>query len=243
MKSEVAITVKNLTIKYKNLKSYSIKRNLLSFNKSKNDFINAVDNVSFEVKKGEIVGVIGSNGSGKSTLLRSISGVFSPDEGTINLHGNSVSLSSIGVGFRSDLSGRENILLSGMLLGFSEEELLEKEDQIIEFADIGNYIDRPVKTYSSGMYSKLAFSITSNLETDILLIDEVLSVGDQKFRKKSRAKMLELIRCENKTVLFVSHNMHTISSLCDRIIWLNKGKVKMIGNTDEVIKKYEEFMD
>ncbi len=241
MKSDVSITVKNLTIKYKNLKSYSIKRNLLSFNKSKSDFINAVDDVSFEVKRGEIVGVIGSNGSGKSTLLRAISGVFSPDEGTIDLHGNSVSLSSIGVGFKGDLSGRENILISGMLLGFTEEELMEKQDQIIEFADIGNYIDKPVKTYSSGMYSKLAFSITSNLETDILLIDEVLSVGDQKFRKKSRAKMLELIRCENKTVLFVSHNLQTISNLCNRIIWLNKGKIKMIGNTDEVIKKYEEF--
>ncbi len=242
MKEEVSITVKNLTIKYRNLKPYSIKKSLLSFKRAKKDFINAVDNVSFEVNKGEIIGVIGENGSGKSTLLKSISGVFAPDEGSIDLHGNTVSLSSIGVGFKSELTGRENILLSGMLLGFSEEELMSKQDKIIEFANIGSYIDKPVRTYSSGMYSKLAFSITSNLETDILLIDEVLSVGDQKFRKKSKNKMLELINSEHRTVLIVSHDMRTISDLCARVIWFHKGKIKMIGDTQEVMKEYLEFM-
>ncbi len=243
MKEEVSITVKNLTIKYRNLKPYSIKKSLLSLKRAQKDYVNAVDNVSFEVEKGEIIGIIGENGSGKSTLLKSISGVFAPDSGIIDLHGNTVSLSSIGVGFKTELTGRENILLSGMLLGFSEEELLGKEDKIIEFAGIGSYIDKPVRTYSSGMYSKLAFSITSNLETDILLIDEVLSVGDQKFRRKSKNKMLELINSEHRTVLIVSHDTRTITDLCNRVIWMRKGKIVRMGETAEVMQEYLEYMN
>ena len=186
--------------------------------------------------------VVGPNGSGKSTLLRAIAGIFSPDEGTIDLHGNTISLLSIGVGFQNALSGRENIYLSGMLLGFSREFIDEKLEEIIEFSELGDFIDRPVKSYSSGMYSKLAFSITAILETDIMLIDEVLSVGDAKFKKKSYAKMKELISNEDRTVLIVSHSSETIKNLCNNVLWIHDGEMKMYGTTAEVLPKYDEFM-
>ena len=175
-------------------------------------------------------------------MLRAIAGIFSPDKGTIDLHGRSISLLSIGVGFNKKLTGRENIYLSGMLLGFSEEEIAKKEKEIIDFADIGDFIKKPVKTYSSGMYSKLAFAITAILETDIMLIDEVLSVGDVKFKEKSYNKMKELISDDTRTVIIVSHSLGTIKELCDEVLWLNDGVVKMIGKPEDVIPKYEEFM-
>ena len=175
-------------------------------------------------------------------MLRSIAGIFSPDKGTINLHGNTVSLLSIGVGFNRKLSGYENIYLSGMLLGFSEEQIKEKEKEIIDFADIGEFIYKPVKTYSSGMYSKLAFAITAILETDIMLIDEVLSVGDAKFKEKSYNKMKELISAEKRTVIIVSHNMNTIKELCDEVLWINEGNMIEQGSPEVVIPKYNEYM-
>ena len=175
-------------------------------------------------------------------MLRAIAGIFSPDKGSIDLHGRSISLLSIGVGFNKKLTGKENIYLSGMLLGFSEEEIAKKEKEIIKFADIGDFINKPVKTYSSGMYSKLAFAITAILETDITLIDEVLSVGDAKFKEKSYNKMKELISDEKRTVIIVSHSLGTIKELCDEVLWLNSGEVMMKGPAEEVIPKYEEFM-
>ena len=181
----IAIEVKDLCINYKNIKAYSIKKSLLRLKKVQVEEFHAVKNVSFTVPEGEILGIIGKNGSGKSTMLRAIAGIFSPDSGSIDLKGHTVSLLAIGVGFQKEITGRENILLSGMLLGFSEEEIRAKMDDIISFADLGRFIDMPVRTYSSGMYSKLAFSITAILETEVMLIDEVLSVGDQKFKKKS----------------------------------------------------------
>lgn len=202
----------------------------------------AVRGVSFSLPKGEILGIVGKNGSGKSTMLKAIAGIFSPDSGIIDLHGNSVSLLSIGVGFQKKLTGRENILLSGMLLGFSEEQVREKMDEIIEFANLGKFIDMPVKTYSSGMHSKLAFSITAILEADIILIDEVLSVGDARFKKKSYNKMKELISNKDRTVLIVSHSTQTLKELCTSILWLHDGEMKMIGETDEVLTAYDEFM-
>ena len=239
---ENAIEVRNLKISYKNLKSYSIKKSLLHFKHSKADVFEAVKSISFDVEKGEILGIIGKNGSGKSTLLKALAGIFSPDEGTIDLKGHSVSLLSIGVGFQKELTGRENILLSGMLLGFSEEEIREKMKNIIEFAELGKFIDMPVKTYSSGMYSKLAFSITAVLETDIMLIDEVLSVGDAKFKKKSYKKMQELIMDENRTVVIVSHSTETLEKLCTSLLWLHEGEIKMQGDTKTVLDAYNEFM-
>ncbi|MBQ9011368.1 MAG: ABC transporter ATP-binding protein [Bacilli bacterium] len=236
-----ALNVKNISINYKDITKFSIKRSLFKRRKSKT--FKALDDVSFSVKKGEILGIVGQNGSGKSTLLKAIAGVFSPDEGFIDLKDNSVSLLSIGVGFNKKLTGLENIYLSGMLLGFSEKEIKEKEKEIIEFADIGDFIYKPVKTYSSGMYSKLAFAITSTLETDIILIDEVLSVGDINFKKKSYNKMKELISDKNRTVIIISHNLNSIKELCDRVLWLHSGKVKKIGSPEEVVKEYTEFMN
>lgn len=237
-----AIEVTDLKVRYRSLNKISIKKSLLSLRKSKTEIFEAVSGITFKVKTGEIIGVTGKNGSGKSTLLRAVAGIFAPDEGNIDLHGNTVSLLSIGVGFQKRLTGRENIFLSGMLLGFSEEEINHNMKDIIEFAELGDFIDRPVKTYSSGMYSKLAFSITAILETDIILIDEVLSVGDAKFKKKSFKKMQELIKNENRTVIIVSHSLDTLKSLCTEILWLHDGKIKMQGEPMEVLEAYNEFM-
>ena len=239
---ENAIEINDLCISYRGLKSYSIKKSLLHFRRNKVDEFQAIRHVSFNVRKGNILGIVGKNGSGKSTMLNAIAGIFAPDSGTIDLKGNSVSLLSIGVGFQRELTGRENIILSGMLLGFSEKAVRERMEEIIEFSELGKFIDAPVRTYSSGMYSKLAFSITAILETDIMLIDEVLSVGDARFKKKSYNKMKQLISDENRTVVMVSHDTKTLDGLCDEILWLHVGEIKMYGNTKEVLEKYEEFM-
>ena len=237
----IAVTVDNLHITYRGLKKTSIRASWKNFG-GKVELFHALKGVSFEIEEGKILGIIGKNGAGKSTMLRAIAGIFSPDKGKIDLHGRSISLLSIGVGFNRKLTGRENIYLSGMLLGFSEEEIAAKEKEIIDFADIGDFIRKPVKTYSSGMYSKLAFAITAILETDIMLIDEVLSVGDAKFKEKSYNKMKELISDDTRTVIIVSHSLGTIKELCDEVLWLNDGEVMMKGDASEVIPKYEEFM-
>ena len=242
MKPGNAIEVKDLKITYKCVKSLSMRKSLFHLRKSKLEVYEALRGISFEVKKGEIMGIVGKNGSGKSTLFRAIAGIFSADSGSIELESDSVSLLSIGVGFQKKLSGRENIILSGMLLGFSEQEVRDKMDEIIEFANLGKFIDMPVKTYSSGMYSKLAFSITAVLETDIMLIDEVLSVGDAKFKKKSYKKMQELIMDENRTVVIVSHSTETLEKLCTSLLWLHEGEIKMQGDTKTVLDAYNEFM-
>lgn len=239
---DIAIEVNDLWIGYKNIQAYSIKKSLLRLKKAHVEEFQAVRGVSFVVPKGEILGIIGKNGSGKSTMLKALGGIFSPDKGTIDLKGHSVSLLSIGVGFQKEVTGRENILLSGMLLGFSEEEIRAKMPEIIEFAELGKFIDMPVKTYSSGMHSKLAFSITAVLETEIMLIDEVLSVGDQKFKQKSYAKMKELISNRDRTVVIVSHNIGTLTALCDRVMWMHDGEIKQIGETKQVLDDYQEFM-
>lgn len=243
MERENAIDVKDLHISYKCLKSFSIKRSLLQLKKTDTEVFEAVKGVSFSVKKGEILGIVGKNGSGKSTMLKAIAGIFSPDEGSIDLHGNSVSLLSIGVGFQKKLTGRENILLSGLLLGFSEEQVRAKMDEIINFVGLGKFIDMPVKTYSSGMYSKLAFSITAILETDIMLIDEVLSVGDQKFKKKSYEKMKSLISNKDRTVIIVSHSLDTLEELCDTVMWMHDGQIRRIGEPKPVLEEYVDFME
>ena len=238
-----AISVKDLHITYKSLKAVSSKRAIFSFGKNKVEVFEAVRGVTFDIEEGQVVGLIGRNGSGKSTLLRAIAGIFSADKGEIDLHGKSVSLLSIGVGFKTNLSGRENIFLSGLLMGFKKSEIEEKLDAIIEFSELGDFIDKPVKTYSSGMYSKLAFSITAIMETDIMLVDEVLSVGDEKFKKKSYDKIKELISDKTRTVVIVSHSSETLRALCDHIIWINKGEVMMQGKTNDVIAAYKEFLN
>lgn len=241
--SEKAISVTDVKIRYRCFKKVSLLKTILAPHKyKKTELFEAVKGVTFDVPKGQILGIVGKNGSGKSTLLRAIAGIFSPDEGTIDLHDHSVSLLSIGVGFQNKLSGRENIYLSGMLLGFGKDQIDEKLEEIIEFSELGDFIDRPVKTYSSGMYSKLAFSITAILETEIMLIDEVLSVGDAKFKKKSYEKMKSLITNKDRTVVIVSHSSDTLKKLCDTILWLHDGEIKMQGSCEDVLPLYEEFM-
>lgn len=243
MEEKHAIEVKDLVISYQNLQKTSIKKNLLHFKRQRADRFVAVKGISFYVREGEILGIIGKNGSGKSTTLNALAGIFSPDSGTIDLHDHSISLLSIGVGFQREMTGRENIVLSGMLLGFSEEQVREKEAEIIEFAELGDFIDKPVRTYSSGMYSKLAFSITAILETDIMLIDEVLSVGDQKFKKKSYAKMKSLISNKDRTVIIVSHSLETLEELCDTVMWMHDGLIRRIGEPKPVLEEYVDFME
>lgn len=238
---EYSISVNDVSLSYCTRKRTSIK-NILSGKSASDSKYQALKGVSFSVEKSKILGIIGKNGSGKSTLLRAIGGVFRPDEGDIDLHGNKVSLLSIGVGFNDLLTGRENVILSGMLTGFSKEEVLQRMDKIIEFAEIGEFIDRPVNTYSSGMYSKLAFSLATELNTDILLIDEVLSVGDEHFAKKSFYRMKELIEDKSHTVVIVSHNLKTLEELCDEILWLHEGKIKMVGEPQTVLSEYRKYM-
>ena len=240
-KEEMAITVKNLHVYYRDMNRFSLKKGGLKA-RGTGKIFKAVKGVSFEVPKGQILGICGKNGSGKSTLLRAISGIFSPDSGSINLHGNSISLLSIGVGFQKQLTGYENIFLSGMLLGYSKEQIEAKIDDIIEFSELGDFIYRPVRSYSSGMHSKLAFSITAILETDIMLIDEVLSVGDIHFKEKSYNKMKELISNDDRTVVIVSHNSNTIKELCNKVIWLHEGLIKDQGDPNIIMDKYEAFM-
>ena len=240
-KEEMAITVKDLHMYYRDMNRFSLKKGGLKARGSGKIF-KAIKGVSFEVPKGQILGICGKNGSGKSTMLRAISGIFSADSGSINLHGNSISLLSIGVGFQKQLTGYENIFLSGMLLGYSKEQIEEKVNDIIEFSELGDFVYRPVRSYSSGMYSKLAFSITAILETDIMLIDEVLSVGDIHFKEKSYNKMKELISNDERTVVIVSHNSNTIKELCDKVIWLHDGLIKDQGDPEVIMDKYEEFM-
>lgn len=241
--NSIAVDVKGLSIDYRPLKNLPTIKNIFHEKVDREKIIHAVKNVSFEVERGEILGIIGRNGSGKSTMLRAMAGIFQPDEGTIDLKGNSISLMSIGVGFNEEVSGRKNIILSGMLLGFSEQDMLDRTPEIIEFAEIGDFIDMPVRTYSSGMHSKLAFAITANLDTDIMLVDEVLSVGDERFKKKSLEKMKSLITDDNRTVIMVSHDMNTMTELCDRILWLNDGELREIGEPVTTIQHYRDFMN
>lgn len=240
---EPAITLNDVSISYSTVQKSSIKQMLRGKKRSKREPFEAVRHASFEIPKGQIVGITGKNGSGKSTLLRAVAGIFSANEGTIDLHGNSVSLLAIGVGFQKALTGRENILLSGMLLGFSEQEIRAQMPRIIKFSELGDFIDKPVRTYSSGMYSKLAFSITAMLETDIMLIDEVLSVGDRHFKKKSYRRMKKMIEDRSHTVMIVSHSDATLRNLCDTVIWMDDGDLRMIGDADEVLDAYEEYME
>lgn len=237
-----AIEIRDVCINYRILNNISIQKSFLG-KKKHDEIFEAVRHISFEVEEGGILGIIGKNGSGKSTLLRSIAGVFSPNAGSIDLKGHTVSLMALGVGFKDNLSGRENIVLSGMLLGFSEKEIGARIQDIIDFAEIGDFIDRPVRTYSSGMHSKLAFAITAMLETDIILVDEVLSVGDERFKKKSLTKMKELINDKNRTVIIVSHSIPTLKGLCHKVLWMHDGEMKEIGEPGVVLTHYKEFMD
>ena len=193
--------------------------------------------INLEIKKGETVALIGVNGSGKSTLLKLMTQIIFPNKGTIETHGKLTSLLELGAGFHPDFSGRENIYFNSSIFGLTRKEIDARLDQIIEFSELQDFIDNPVRTYSSGMYMRLAFSVAINVDADILLIDEILSVGDQHFQEKCFNKMRELKK-EGKTMVFVTHSMDSVKNLCDRAVWLSNGVVRMDGNTDEVVDEY-----
>lgn len=201
----------------------------------------ALNNINFEIEKGEVVGFVGLNGAGKSTLLKVVSGVQKPTVGKISVKGKVSPLLELGAGFDNDLTGKENIYLNGLILGYNKDFIKGKVDEIIDFAEIRDFVDTPIKNYSSGMKARLGFSIATVSIPEILIVDEVLSVGDGRFRKKSEEKMIELIKSD-ATVLFVSHSLAQIRRLCTKVIWLEKGQVKMIGNTKEVCDAYEAYL-
>ncbi|WIF96086.1 ABC transporter ATP-binding protein [Caminicella sporogenes] len=244
----IAIKAEKVNLKYRFIRNVNIKHEIIRsfFKKNRKDRevkeVWALKNLSFEIESGQTVGVIGSNGSGKTTLLKVIAGVFKPDSGELKLNSDSVSLLTLGAGFQNELSGYENIYISGLLLGLTREEIDNKIENIIEFSELGDSINNPLKTYSSGMKSRLAFSISSQIEPDILLIDEVLGVGDQAFKEKSYKRMQELILDRNRTVVLVSHSKSTIKNLCDKVLWIEKGEYMGYGETEEILKEYDKYM-
>lgn len=197
----------------------------------------ALSNVTFDVKRGEVVGIIGRNGSGKSTLLKVISGVLKPTKGSVLCKGTIAPMLELGSGFDADLTGKENIFLNGAILGYSKQYLLSKYDEILEFSELGDFINVPIRNYSSGMMMRLAFSTATVVKPDVLIVDEILSVGDENFQKKSQARMKEMMS-GGTTVLLVSHSLPQIREMCDRVIWLEGGQVKMMGTADEVCEHY-----
>jgi len=197
----------------------------------------ALQDVSLEVPHGATVGVIGSNGSGKSTLLKCLTGIYTPERGSITIDGNVAALLELGAGFHAELSGRENIYLNGSILGMSKKEIDTKFDSIVEFAGLEQFIDTPVKNFSSGMVVRLGFSIATHVEPEVLLIDEILAVGDQAFQRKSTEK-IEQFRREGRTILVVSHSLGLVQQLCNTVVWLEKGRVKMVGDANDVIASY-----
>lgn len=236
------IQVENVSVKY--LMSYdrvkSIKEYLVQMIKGKLQYEEfwALNNVSFEVKKGEVVGIVGHNGAGKSTMLKVISGILKPTEGSVSVHGNIVPMLELGSGFDHDLTGRENVFLNGAILGYSEQYLKEKYDEIVEFSELGKFIDIPIRNYSSGMLMRLAFSIATVVNPEVLIVDEILAVGDAAFQEKSKARMKELMS-GGTTVLFVSHSLDQIREMCNKVVWLEHGCVKMIGETQAVCDAYQ----
>ncbi|WP_291815769.1 ABC transporter ATP-binding protein [Leptotrichia sp.] len=232
----VSVVFKRTTEKMTSLKEYFI--NSLKKKIKKEKFV-ALEDINITIKKGEIVGLLGLNGAGKSTLLKVISGIIKPTSGEVKLNGKMAPLIELGAGFDPELTGRENIFLNGSLLGFSKKELKDKIEDIIDFSELKEFIDIPLKNYSSGMYARLGFSIATIYEPEILIIDEVLSVGDFHFQEKSLNKIMEMIE-KGTTVLFVSHDIEQVEKLCKKAIWLEKGKVKVIGDAKKICKEYSK---
>jgi len=200
----------------------------------------ALENISFTVNKGEVVGIIGANGAGKSTLLKIISGIMTPTKGNVEVKGTISPMLELGAGFDPDLSARENIFLNGAVLGYSKSFLQSKYDEIVEFSELADFIENPIRNFSSGMIMRLAFAIATVVDPDVLIIDEILSVGDAHFQKKSERRMKSMIT-GGTTVLLVSHSLEQIRSLCQRTVWLNKGRLQMAGRVEDVCGAYEEF--
>ena len=237
------IEVKDVTMRFRmnndrimSLKEFAVRalRGKLEYSE-----FTALSHVSFSIRKGETLGLIGHNGAGKSTMLKVISGILKPTEGRVMVTGNIVPMLELGSGFDFELTGRENIFLNGAILGYSEEFLEEKYEEIVEFSELGQFIEMPIRNYSSGMLARLAFSVAAMVQPEILIVDEILSVGDADFQRKSRERMLELMG-GGTTVLFVSHNIEQIREMCSRAIWLEHGEVRMDGDSGEVCDAYEQ---
>lgn len=241
--SDSPITLSNVALDYPRVrKGVGFLREIITgrFNKqpSKKKWFRALDGINLDVNKGEVVGIIGPNGSGKSTLLRVIAGIYAPDEGSIEVEGRITLLAGVGTGFNQNLTGRENISLTASIFGFNKKDILEMEEDIIEFSGIREFIDDPIRTYSAGMRARLGFAIISNLDPDILLLDEVMSVGDHEFRKKSRARIEELVNGK-ATVVIVSHSKSILKSLCDKVYFIQEGKITSSGDLEEAFELYE----
>ena len=242
MEKDIAIKVSHV---YKIFKLYydkanTLKEKILFFsrkNKSKDSILHVLNDINLTIKKGESVALIGTNGSGKSTLLKLMTKIIYPNKGKITTNGKLTSLLELGAGFHDDFTGRENIYFNASIFGLTKKEIDEKVDEIIEFSELQEFIDNPVRTYSSGMYMRLAFSVAINVQADILLIDEILAVGDQHFQEKCFNKLKEL-KESGKTIVIVTHSMNQVKQFCDRAIWLYKGNVKMDGNVDQVLEEY-----
>ena len=237
------IKVNGVTVRYKivsdrvsSIKEFVIKK--LKRSLVEKDFL-ALHDVSFTVEKGDVVGVVGRNGAGKSTLLKVVSGIQKPSEGNVVLGGRVVPMLELGAGFDMELSGKENVYLNGAVLGYTKKFLDEKYNDILEFSELGDFIDMPVRNYSSGMVARLAFSIASMVDPEILIVDEVLSVGDENFQQKSKNRMVELMS-GGSTVLFVSHNINQIEEICNKAVWLDHGTVVMAGNAKEICEQYRK---
>ncbi len=238
---KLMISVRDVTMTFRREedRSGSLKETVTKFltRKLKISSFTALRDVSFDVYHGDVLGIIGRNGAGKSTILKIISGIMKPTKGTLIRNGNIVPMLELGSGFDYDLSGRENVFLNGAILGYDKKYLLSKFDDILEFSELKDFIDVPLRNYSSGMVMRLAFSIAAMVEPEILIVDEILAVGDETFQKKSRARMAELMS-GGTTVLFVSHDLNQIRELCNRVIWLDGGTIRMQGSTDEVCNAY-----
>ena len=238
------VAVKHVSMRFRmaNDKINSLKEYAVAFleHRLKYEEFQVLDDISFSVNKGEVVGIIGRNGAGKSTLLKIIAGVLKPTLGEVEVHGNIVPMLELGSGFDYELTGRENIFLNGAILGYSKEFLQEKYDEILEFSELGQFIDMPIRNYSSGMMMRMAFSVATVVQPEILIVDEILAVGDEGFQNKSKARMMELMG-GGTTVLFVSHSIDQIEEMCDRVVWLEDHKIKMLDETEKVCDEYRKY--
>jgi len=239
--SDPAIVARDITVRFRPLvdKRPTLRRSLSRMRHRVAEEIVALDDLDLTVNKGEAFGVVGRNGAGKSTLLRVMAKTLRPDEGTINVYGKTSTLLQLGVGFNRQLSGRRNVYLGGLAAGLRKKEIDEKFEGIVEYASLGDAIERPVATYSSGMFSRLAFSVGMAIEPNILLLDEVLAVGDEEFREKSLATMRELLNSAG-TIVFVSHALNNVAEFCDRAAWLSDGKIRSIGPAEDVVDQYRQ---
>ncbi|MGH3032525.1 MAG: ABC transporter ATP-binding protein [Gaiellaceae bacterium] len=244
--SDWAVTVENLSVTYRTTfeKKPTLKSALVRLGRRQRTIreIEAVRDVSFEVPHGTVLGVVGVNGAGKSTLLRTVAGILPPTQGRVEVHGRVSTLLALGVGFKSDLTGHDNVVLGGLASGLTREQLEAKYDEIAEFAELGDFMDLPMRTYSSGMYGRLAFSVAVSMEPDILLVDEALSVGDARFKRKSFDKMRELC-AQARTIFIVSHGLRSIRDLCSEVIWMHEGRIAMRDDPDTVVDAYKRFLD